>query len=329
MAAFFVKRTPTVSGEAFLKQWRGPSRLIFPLFMVHLALPLITLSSGATIFFKQIFALLFIGSIGWLIIRSINVFEAVILDRFQVNVTDNLHARKIHTQIRVLKRVAIILVGFLALVAILMTFERIRYLGTSILASAGIAGIIVGFAAQRSIATLLAGIQVAITQPIRLDDVVIVENEWGRIEEITLTYVVVNLWDERRLIVPITHFLEKPFQNWTRVSAQLVGTVFLYVDYTAPVEAIRNHLHDIVKSTDLWDGRVCVLQVTHAGERTVELRALVSAGNASTAWTLRCLVREKLISFCKENFPMALPKFRTEPIAPEPMQNTMKTSAMD
>jgi small-conductance mechanosensitive channel len=206
----------------------------------------------------------------------------------------------------------IVVVGLLTLAAILMTFEKVRYLGTSILASAGIAGLIVGFAAQRSIATLLAGIQIAITQPIRIDDVVIVENEWGRIEEITLTYVVVRIWDLRRLILPITYFLEKPFQNWTRVSADILGTIFLYVDYTVPVEAVRAEFRRILEKSGKWDGRVSVLQVTNTTERTVELRALVSATDSSSAWELRCHVREKLIEFLQKNYPHALPRLRAE-----------------
>jgi small-conductance mechanosensitive channel len=193
-----------------------------------------------------------------------------------------------------------------------MTFDKVRQLGTTLLASAGIVGIIVGLAAQKSISTLFAGIQLAITQPIRIDDVVIVENEWGRIEEISLTYVVVRIWDLRRLIVPITYFLEKPFQNWTRISADLLGTVFLYVDYTVPVEAVRSELKSILENSKLWDGRVCVLQVTNASERTVELRALMSAADSSSAWELRCEVREKLIAFIRQNYPDALPKVRAE-----------------
>ncbi len=169
-----------------------------------------------------------------------------------------------------------------------------------------------GLAAQRTISTLLAGIQIAITQPIRVDDVVIVENEWGRIEEITFAYVVVRIWDLRRLILPITHFIEKPFQNWTRVTADILGTVFIYVDYTGPVQAIREELHRILKSTDLWDGKAWVLQVTHATERTVELRALMSAQDAPTAWNLRCEVRERLIEFVQRNYPDGLPKVRAE-----------------
>lgn len=194
----------------------------------------------------------------------------------------------------------------------LMTFDKVRQLGTSILASAGIIGIIVGLAAQRTIATLLAGLQIAITQPIRVDDVVIVENEWGRIEEITFTYVVVRIWDLRRLILPITYFIEKPFQNWTRVTADILGTVFIYVDYTVPVQAIREELHRILKSTDLWDGKAWGLQVTNATERTVELRALMTAPDASAAWDLRCEVREKILEFVQKKYPDGLPKVRAE-----------------
>jgi small-conductance mechanosensitive channel len=193
-----------------------------------------------------------------------------------------------------------------------MTFEKVHQIGVSILAYAGIAGIIVGFAAQRSISTLIAGIQIAITQPIRIDDVVIVENEWGRIEEITLTYVVVRIWDQRRLIVPITFFIESPFQNWTRESAEILGTVFMYVDYRAPIDELRSELERIVAETSLWDKRVAKIQVTNTTDKAIELRALVSAENSSNAWELRCTVREKLISFLQQNYPECLPMVRVE-----------------
>jgi small-conductance mechanosensitive channel len=192
----------------------------------------------------------------------------------------------------------------------LMTFEKVRQLGTTILASAGIIGIVVGIAAQRTIGTFIAGLQIAFTQPIRIDDVVIVENEWGRIEEITLTYVVVKIWDMRRLIVPITYFIEKPFQNWTRVTTDLLGTVYIYVDYTVPVETVRAELQKILKDSKLWDGKVCVLQATNASEHALELRALMSAPDASTAWNLRCHVREKMVEFIQKNYPESLPKLR-------------------
>jgi small-conductance mechanosensitive channel len=211
-----------------------------------------------------------------------------------------------------LKRIVIVIVCILAFGSILMTFEKVRQLGTTILASAGVVGIVVGMAAQRTIATFIAGIQIAITQPIRVDDVVIVENEWGRIEEITLTYVVVRIWDLRRLIVPITYFIEKPFQNWTRISADILGTVYLYTDYTVPVDAVREELQKILKESDHWDGKVCGLVVTNATEQTLELRALMSATDASLAWDLRCEVREKLIEFIKREYPEALPRVRAE-----------------
>jgi small-conductance mechanosensitive channel len=196
--------------------------------------------------------------------------------------------------------------------SMLMVFDSVRQFGTSILASAGIAGIIIGFAAQRSIATLLAGFQIAFTQPIRLDDVVIVENEWGRIEDITLTYVTVRIWDMRRLIVPITYFIEQPFQNWTRTSSELLGSVFLYVDYTMPLQPLREELDRILETSQHWDRKVKVLQVTDAKEHTLELRALASAADASTAWNLRCEVREKLIAFVQQRYPEHLPRMRAE-----------------
>jgi small-conductance mechanosensitive channel len=189
-----------------------------------------------------------------------------------------------------------------------MTFDTVRQVGLSILASAGIAGVILGFAAQKSLTTLIAGIQIAITQPISIDDVVVLENEWGRIEEISLTYVVVQLWDQRRLIVPITWFIDRPFQNWTRTSSELLGTVFFYLDYAMQPETLRNELQRIVASTPLWDRRVVKMQVSNITERSVELRALVSAVNSSDLWELRCFVREQLIEFIKSKYPGWLPK---------------------
>ncbi len=200
----------------------------------------------------------------------------------------------------------------LAVAAMLMTFEGIEQLGKGLLASAGIAGVVIGFAAQRTLGTFVAGMQIAFTQPIRVDDVVIVEGEWGRIEEITLTYVVVKIWDLRRLILPINYFIEKPFQNWTRVSADILGTVFLYVDYTVPLEAIRQELTRLLKDHKLWDGKVNVVQVTNATERTVEVRLLVSAKDAGSAWDLRCDLREKMIDFLQREYPDALPRIRAE-----------------
>jgi small-conductance mechanosensitive channel len=222
----------------------------------------------------------------------------------------------VHTQVRFLKRLVISVIFVLAGGSMLMVFDKVRQLGTSILASAGIIGILVGLAAQRSITNMLVGLQLVLTQPIRLDDVVIIENEWGRIEEITTTYVVVKLWDLRRLIVPTTWFTENPFQNWTRVSSELLGSVFLHTDYTLPVDAVREELQRVVSESPWWNGKVAAVQVTDTTEQTMELRLLVSANDASAAFDLRCEVREKMIAFLQERYPQSLPRMRAE------LQNT-------
>jgi small-conductance mechanosensitive channel len=240
------------------------------------------------------------------------MIRQLVMSHYQVEAKDNLKARQVQTQLRVLERIAIFVIVVIAAAAMLMTFEPVRQVGVSILASAGIIGIVVGFAAQKSLGNLIAGIQIAITQPLRLDDVVIVEGEWGRIEEITLTYVVVRIWDQRRLVVPITHMIEKPFQNWTRTTAELLGTVYIYADYTVPVDRVRSELHRILEASELWDRRVWGLLVTNATERTVELRALMSTAGSSAAWNLRCHVREKLLEFLQAEVPECLPRVRLE-----------------
>ena len=302
-------RTKGVIDNFCIKHCYRPFQWILVLLVLRLIVSF-ALSEKYLAVAKHIFSLLFIGLVSLLVVKTTYVLEEYVIGRFDINEKDNLRARKIRTQLNVMKRIVIIVVCILALGIMLMTFEKIRQLGTTILASAGIIGIVVGMAAQRTIGTFIAGLQIAFTQPIRIDDVVIVENEWGRIEEITLTYVVVKIWDLRRLIVPITYFIEKPFQNWTRATADLLGTVYVYVDYTVPVEAVRTELEKILKGSELWDGKVCVLQVTNASEHTLELRALTSATDASTAWNLRCYVREKLVEFIQKNYPESLPKVR-------------------
>lgn len=256
--------------------------------------------------FKKASTLLFIFAMTWLIIGILKVMKQLIIHNYDVNTTDNLKARKIYTQFNILERIVIFIVIILAVGAALMSFQEIRELGLSIFASAGVAGIIIGFSAQKLIGTVLAGIQIAIAQPIKLDDVVIVEGEWGRIEEITLTYVVVKIWDKRRLIVPTPYFIEKPFQNWTKTSSDILGTVFLYTDYKVPFDALRAELTRILKNTDLWDKEVNVLQVTDSKANYVEIRALMSAKDSPTAWDLRVHVREKLISFLQEKYPESI-----------------------
>ena len=227
-------------------------------------------------------------------------------------------ARKVHTQVSILRRILSVGIIILALGAVLMHFDSFRQLGTGLLASAGVVGIIIGFAAQRTLGNLLAGFQIAITQPIRVDDVVVVEGEWGRIEEITLTYVVVRIWDLRRLVLPISYFIETPFQNWTRTSASILGTVFLHVDYTVPVDAVRTELQRLLEASSYWDGEVWRLHVTDTSERTVELRALMSAADSADAFELRAEIREKLIAFLQRTYPDALPRIRAEVEQPVP-----------
>ncbi len=254
----------------------------------------------------------FIALVGWAAVLTVHVTGELYLRRFSLDSEDNLLARKHFTQIRVLQRAVDTLIVIITVAAALMTFESVREYGVSLFASAGAAGLVVGLAARPVLSNLIAGIQLAVTQPIRIDDAVVVEGEWGWIQEISGTYVVVRLWDWRRLIVPLTYFIEKPFQNWTREQANIIGTVFLRVDYTVPVQRVRDKLEEIARASRLWDGQVVNLQVTDAGERTVELRALVSARNSPQTWDLRCEVREKLIQFLQEEYPGCLPRQRME-----------------
>jgi small-conductance mechanosensitive channel len=306
------KRSHSPLDELVIKHLRRPVLWIMVGVAVRLTVDPADLPQGLENLTKTIFGMLLIVLVSWLIVKATYVLNDAVAMRFRVDVKDNLRARKIHTQLRVLRRLIIIVVVIIAVASILMMFPKVRQLGTAILASAGIIGIVVGLAAQKTIGTFIAGLQIAFTQPIRLDDVVIVEGEWGRIEEITLTYVVVRIWDLRRLIIPITYFIEKPFQNWTRVSADILGTVFVYVDHTVPIDAVRAELQRILEGSEWWDRKVCVLQVTNTSERTVELRALMSAEDASLAWNLRCHVREKLVEFVREKYPGALPRLRAE-----------------
>jgi len=308
------RRRDQVLDYSILKHLRAPLRLLMPVIAVRISIPAhsINIPSQAVEYLAIILSTVLIISVAWLLIRITNVLEDIILHRYKIDVKDNLEARKIFTQMDIVRKIFIFVICVFALAAVLMNFENFRHVGTSLLASAGVAGLIIGFAAQRTIANVLAGFQIALTQPIRIDDVVIVENEWGRIEEVTLTYVVVAIWDMRRLVLPISYFIEQPFQNWTRTSADILGTVFLYIDYTVPIDEIRKELGRILEQSEHWDGKVWRLHTTDANDRTVEVRALMSAADSGTAWELRCEVREKLIDFVQKNYPDGLPKFRTE-----------------
>jgi len=238
-----------------------------------------------------------IAGVSWFVLRILAIIEEVIRQRYRDAGKSSIEARRITTNVSLMRKIVNVLVVIIAIAGVLMTFQTVRQIGLSILASAGLAGIVIGFAAQRSLQTLIAGIQIAITQPVRLDDIVVVEKESGRVEEITLTYIVVRLWDERRIIVPITWFIDKPFQNWTRNTLELTGAVMLRVAYNVSVDEVRREFERIVAESPLWDRRVARLEVTDSGDVTMELRALVSAANSTDLWNLRCEVREKLISF--------------------------------
>ena len=305
-------------GRFLLKHYGYPLVTCAVLLVASAFVPLIKGPSSIIDLFSHVLSICIICAVSWLCVRLVTGLEDFLLKQYDIAAEDNLGARKMYTQLRIVKRIVTVIIIIIGFSAILMTFEKVRQLGTSLLASAGIAGIIIGFAAQRSLATLFAGLQIAFTQPIRIDDVVIVENEWGRIEKITLTYVVVRIWDLRRLVLPITYFTEKPFQNWTRIKSEILGTVFIYVDYTASAQKIREKYFEIVEQSKLWDGKVRNLQVTNTTERTMELRVLMSASDASAAWDLRCEVREKLIDYIQQNYPDALPKVRGEFLGDKP-----------
>ena len=259
-------------------------------------------------------SLLLIFSISWILVRFVKAGAFYLQDKLDIEASDNLEARSRLTQINVFKGIVNSIIVILAIAIGLLTFDKVRTIGISLLTSAGIIGIIVGFAAQKSIGMILAGIQLAITQPIRLDDVVIVEGEWGRIEEISLTFIVVKIWDERRLVLPVTWFLEKPFQNWTRSKSDIIGTVFLYVDYSFPVESIRTVLPEMLKNNPDWDGRMWNVQVTKTTEQYKEIRVLLTSADASKNWDLRADVREKLIDLINTNYPDTFCKIRVKRI---------------
>jgi small-conductance mechanosensitive channel len=261
---------------------------------------------------RDLGALTMIALLTLLAVRSVAGVGDAIIAANPLNTKDNLHARRIHTQTRVLVRSVMTIIVMIGIASMLMMFPNVRQVGTSLLASAGVAGLIAGMAARPVLGNMIAGLQIALSQPIRLDDVVVIQGEWGRIEEITGTYVSVRLWDQRRLIVPLQWLIENPFTNWTRSSSQIIGTVFLYVDYRMPLAPLREELARIVGTAPEWDGRVQVLQVTDATDRAIQLRALVSSIDSGLNWDLRCRVREGLIEFVQRHYPEFLPKMRAD-----------------
>ncbi|MBM9467200.1 mechanosensitive ion channel family protein [Nakamurella leprariae] len=277
--------------SAVLGPWQGPARTV---------MMLVVLAMG-----------------GWLAVALVHIFEDVTLHRFRIDTVDNRKARRVRTQVSLLRRVAVAVIVILVIATMLLTLPGARQAGATIFASAGVIGIVAGLAAQSSLSNLFAGLQLAFTDAIRVDDVVVVEGEWGRIEDITLTYVVIAVWDDRRLILPSTYFTSTPFQNWTRTESKLLGTVELDVDWTVPLDALRAELDRVLAASEHWDGRVGVLQVTDATSSLVRLRALVSAVDGPTAFDLRCEVREALVGFLQRHHGHALPRVRVDHGAPD------------
>lgn len=297
--------------------WRGvvlrarlKVRVLVMILALGLAVTVSPLDPGPSLFVRQALLFGFVLTLGWMAVGAVEMWSVVYLRRFNMDAEDNLAARKHVTQARILQRTASILIGLITLGLALMTIAEVRQWGLSLLASAGVVGIIAGLALQPFLTNVIAGVQIATAQPIRIDDAVIVDGEYGNVEEVTSTYVVVRLWDWRRMVLPLTWFIQNPFQNWTRENARLIGTVFLYVDYEAPVERLREGFERIVTASDLWDGDVKALQVTDITERVAQVRILASARNAPTAFDLRCEIREKMLAFMRDECPEALPRDR-------------------
>ncbi|GAA4369203.1 mechanosensitive ion channel [Hymenobacter saemangeumensis] len=308
----FSRREDSPLARSVLRHLRQASSWFFPVLAISLLLPLTQLPPRAFEVLRRFVEITLILTFAWGLIKVLDVAQDLVQRRYQLDSGDNLRVRKLFTQLQFIKKLVMSLIVLVAVGLVLMSFATVRKIGTGLLTSAGIASVIVGFAAQRSISNLLAGFQIAFTQPIRIDDVLVVEGEWGRVEEITFTYVVLRIWDERRLVLPLNYFIEKPFQNWTRNSAQILGTVHVQTDYTVPVDAVRAELQRIVEGSPYWDRRVCALHVTDSKERTLELRALVSAADAGAVWELRCIVREQLVGFLQREYPGSLPRLRVE-----------------
>lgn len=305
-----VSRNAHIAHLVHVERLRPPVYTLTPVLLIFLALQLTYPEEIQKPFFSGLVKVSSVALLYWLAIRIVDVVAQAISKRYDITVKDNLVARQVHTQIVVVRRIVAFLIFLIALSAIFLLFQQLRAIGVSLLASAGIAGVIFGFAAQKTLGNLFAGIVIALTQPVRLEDAVVVDGEWGWIEEITLAYVVVRIWDLRRLILPISYLLENPFQNWTRSSANIIGSVMLYADYSLPIEPLRAKLKSIVEATPMWDGKVQNVQVTDVTAETIQVRLLVSAADSPTAWDLRCLVREQMIAFIQNEYPQCLPKRR-------------------
>lgn len=314
LSAFFRRHQGYQVLKIILRRTRLVLSYLLPVIVTLILLPILHIRPSAQYYTDRLLQALLIIGFAWLAIQAVRIAQDIVNRQFDIEDDNNLRARKVRTQVQFIKRLSIIAIVIIALSILLLSFESVRSIGAGLLTSAGVTGIIIGFAAQKSIANLIAGFQIAFTQPIRIDDVVIVEGEFARVEEITLTYVVLRIWDQRRLILPINYFIENSFQNWTRENSEILGTVMLYTDYQVPMDDLRKELRRLCEQSPFWDKRVCGLSMTDATDKAVQLRALVSAANAGNAWELRIFIREKLVEYLQKNYPQSLPRYRTDPI---------------
>lgn len=296
--------------RSFVQHFNTIVSIFIPVVVFNTLLPFTRFNGSIRTVVDKTTEILLIVCFSVLIIRAIKVFEDYLYHRFDINKENNLRERKIRTQIVFIRKLLITILILLTLAAILLSFDSMRKIGAGLLTGVGVGGIIIGFAAQKSLGNLLAGLQIAFTQPIRMDDVLVVEGEWGKVEEINLTYVVVNIWDKRRLVLPINYFIEKPFQNWTRTTSEILGTVFIYTDFSVPVAALRTQFESLLQGHPLWDGKVAVLQVTDLREQTMEIRCLMSCRNSGQAFDLRCFIRERMIDYIQTHYPQSLSRTR-------------------
>jgi small-conductance mechanosensitive channel len=287
-------------------------QFILVLFSARLATSLLPIGSAIQDVANHVFAALFVIQLGWIAKVAANLAVDRYVAGLDLTASDNLLARKAITQMRILRQALNVLIALVTLALALMSFEAVRQVGVSLFASAGVAGIVAGLAARPMLENLIAGVQLALTQPLRLGDAVVINNEWGWVEEITSTYIVVRLWDWRRQVVPLSYLFQNPFTNWTRSSSSIIGTVLIYADYTLPMDIVRAKATEIVKGSRLWDGTVVNIQVSDAREQVMEVRVLASASDSGRAWDLRCEIREKLIAFIRDTFPESLPRIRRE-----------------
>ncbi len=293
-----------------LRAVHQPARYMLALFALQMAWQEVSPQLPLILWLRDMSGFALIGVLTWLGMRMVLAAGEIIIYLHPLDVADNLNARRIHTQVRVLTRIVMAVVGLIGLSSILMSFPVVHQIGATLLASAGVVGLVAGIAARPVLGNLIAGLQIALTQPVRLDDVVVVAGEWGRIEEISSSYIVVCLWDQRRLIVPLQWFIENPFQNWTRTNAHIIGSIFLWVDYRLPLEPLRDKLVRLCNIAPEWDHRVQILQVTDTSEHAMQLRVLVSSVDSALNWDLRCKIREGLIEFIQHHYPAYLPHMR-------------------